>query len=123
MEGEGHRTPRWARSQFSSGRRDGARGIEQAMRSSTAWMFVLLGACGGPAAPAEEQGGEPTSGAEQAEERSVAWSEMTHEQKAEYMATVVVPRMRPLFQAFDAEEFAEFGCATCHGENAREVGF
>lgn len=86
-------------------------------------MFVLLGACGGPAAPAEEQGGEPTSGAEQAEERSVAWSEMTHEQKAEYMATVVVPRMRPLFQAFDAEEFAEFGCATCHGENAREVGF
>lgn len=94
------------------------------MRARTVMVtFVLLGACGGPAPAEEQQGGEATSGAEQVEEQRVAWSEMTHEQKAEYMATVVVPRLRPVFQAFDAEEFAEFGCPTCHGENAREVGF
>lgn len=48
---------------------------------------------------------------------------MPKEQRGKFMAMVVVPRMRPVFQAFDSKEFAEFGCKTCHGKNARERGF
>lgn len=33
------------------------------------------------------------------------------------MKEKVVPTMKPLFQKFDAEEFASFGCKTCHGKD------
>lgn len=89
-------------------------------------ICAFLTACGGAAATeTETPSDEPevsasTSGSEEAQ---LAWADMSQEQRGEYMANVVVPRLRPVFQQFDAEEFAEFNCATCHGDNAQEVGF
>jgi len=51
-------------------------------------------------------------------EDTLTWSEMSDMEKNAYMATDVVPQMAEIFQAFDAEYYADFGCATCHGENA-----
>lgn len=51
------------------------------------------------------------------------WEDLEVEQKKEHMKTVVVPVMKPAFQAVDSTEFAEFGCTTCHGEAAKEGKF
>jgi cytochrome c553 len=39
------------------------------------------------------------------------------------MAKVVVPKMTEVFQAFDPKHYEKVTCATCHGKNAKEVGF
>lgn len=80
-------------------------------------MLVLV-ACGGGAAPSEPATTEPTAGSDEP-----AWASMSREQRGQYMNDVVLPRMRTLFQEFDAEEFGEVNCATCHGENAEAVAF
>lgn len=46
-----------------------------------------------------------------------AWADQTGDAKGEYMYNCVVPVMKPIFQAHDPERFADFGCATCHGED------
>jgi mono/diheme cytochrome c family protein len=51
-------------------------------------------------------------------EQGPTWSEMSDMEKNSYMATDVVPQMAAIFQAYDAEYYAEFDCATCHGANA-----
>lgn len=44
-------------------------------------------------------------------------------EKMEHMKTVVTPKMKALFQEFDAKEFANFSCGTCHGKGARSGTF
>lgn len=77
--------------------------------------LLLAGACG--SASVEHEGdtvvGPP----------SVAWKDMTKPQRADFMTRVVMPKMRPLFQAFDAKGFHDFDCVTCHGERARHHVF
>lgn len=51
------------------------------------------------------------------------WDEMEDSEKAAYMRDRVVPVMKPLFVAFNPQEYAEFGCKTCHGPDAREREF
>jgi mono/diheme cytochrome c family protein len=34
-----------------------------------------------------------------------------------------VPAMEPIFKKHDAQEFAEFGCQTCHGKQAAQGHF
>lgn len=53
----------------------------------------------------------------------VPWSKKTHEQRGEYMAHVVYPKVKALFQEYDPKEFAEFRCQTCHGEDMEKVHF
>ena len=82
-------------------------------------------ACSKPA-PAPPPAAEEAVGAEQAEVSidGVAWSDMDTAQREKYMADVVMPSMQELFVEFDPEAFGKsFGCATCHGNNATEVGF
>lgn len=43
------------------------------------------------------------------------WETLDDPTRAEFMKQVVVPEMTALFQGFDAEEFSEFDCKTCHG--------
>lgn len=86
-------------------------------------VVAALAGCGGGATSAEQGAGAGTGGGEAAGGTSVAWDDMTDEQKGQYMTDVVMPEMRRLFQEHDAEEYAEFSCATCHGANAREVEF
>jgi hypothetical protein len=96
------------------------------MRFSNVLFALLVLGCGPAAAsssssePAstETTGSETTTTAERP-----AWNDMTQEQRGHYMAEVVVPEMRTIFQEHDAERYADFGCATCHGANAHEVAF
>lgn len=83
--------------------------------------MLLLVSCGGGAAEptSAEQGG---SGGEAAA-AAPSWAQMDHAQRARFMAEVVVPEMRAIFQEVDAQRFADFGCPTCHGANAQEVSF
>ncbi len=51
------------------------------------------------------------------------FDKLSHEEQVDFMKKQVVPTMRPLFQAFDAKKYANFGCKTCHGKNAKENKF
>jgi hypothetical protein len=53
----------------------------------------------------------------------VPWKDMTKEQRGRYMAKVVTPKMREVFQGFDAKHFAKVDCKTCHGKSAKEREF
>lgn len=46
------------------------------------------------------------------------WETLDDETRGAFMNKVVLPDMKAKFQAFDAEEFAEFDCKTCHGSGA-----
>lgn len=52
-----------------------------------------------------------------------AWAAMDFDARKQFMATVVVPRVAPLFREFDAERFAAVGCRTCHGSGAKAGDF
>lgn len=94
---------------------------------SSLLVLAFLASCGGSATePAEAtetstEATETTGG--EAAAPAIAWHDMTPEQKGQFMHDVVMPEMRAIFQEHDGEEFADFSCATCHGENARDVGF
>ena len=80
------------------------------MRLSMFLTFVALAACGGaqhPATPAPAGGFDAMSAA----------------QKTELMKHTVLPGMKTDFQAFDASDFADFDCKTCHGANAQKNNF
>lgn len=47
----------------------------------------------------------------------VPFEQLDHDQKIQFMKQVVMPQMTQLFQAHDAEKFAEFSCKTCHGDD------
>jgi len=52
-----------------------------------------------------------------------AWEEMIVADKEFYMIGKVNPIMKELFTGYDAEEFGDFDCVTCHGEEMREINF
>ncbi len=51
------------------------------------------------------------------------WAELDHQARAQHMSRHVVPAMGELFEGYDEERFGSFGCATCHGPDARERHF
>ena len=51
------------------------------------------------------------------------WSQMDHEARENDMIGRFHPIFREFFVEHDAEEFADFGCADCHGEDASERDF
>jgi hypothetical protein len=55
--------------------------------------------------------------------KEVAWAEMGKDQRIDYMKTVVVPRMRQVFTAFDPDRYAKMNCTTCHGDSATDGSF
>lgn len=92
---------------------------------------TALASCGGGAtqAPPPDTGGEDVGGGDTAEavpEVSAppqAWEQMSFDAKQSYMMEKVLPVMEAKFQAHDAQEFDDFGCASCHGEDARDREF
>lgn len=84
---------------------------------------LVLASCGGSSSATEGSGeGTGTTGGGETATRP-AWDDMTPEQRGQFMADVVMPEMRAMFQEHDAARYAEFSCATCHGANAHDVGF
>ncbi len=51
------------------------------------------------------------------------FDKLTHDEKIDFMKKKVVPTMKPLFQKFDAKEFANFGCKTCHGKDPQKAKY
>jgi len=54
---------------------------------------------------------------------TIAWSAMSKQQRKDYMKAVVAPKAKELFLAFDSSRYANFSCATCHGEGANDGSF
>lgn len=69
----------------------------------------------------DEEEEAPTSAPQPAERPS--WGKMSHEQQRQYMKEVVLPKMSAEFQSFDADEFGQMNCATCHGPEAKQGEF
>jgi hypothetical protein len=88
-------------------------------------VVVSLLGCGkppeaeGPKTPADE----PKEQAAEPGAPDVPWEEKSHQQRLEYMGTVVYPKMKEMFQAHDPESYAEFTCATCHGDDMEAVNY
>jgi cytochrome c553 len=75
------------------------------------------------AAPETAPAAAPAAGGKVVGPPEVAWKDLTADQKTKFMKAVVTPKMRKLFQEFDADKFKKVDCSTCHGKNAREVKF
>jgi len=89
----------------------------------TSCLFTLVG-CGEPAqTPDVPASGGGESAAPVQPSPAKAWADRNFDERGDYMAKVVVPAMKDLFQRFDAARFADFGCVDCHGPNAQEVRF
>jgi hypothetical protein len=84
-------------------------------------LAAALSACGGsqPAASAPtEPGAAPAADAPAADGggEDLVWKDdMPDKDKAVFMKKKVMPAMSKSFQEFDAKEFANFSCKTCHG--------
>lgn len=81
---------------------------------------ALLIACGGgqpaPATPTEPAAAPATEGGGEAAAADLKWSDdMPVKDKAAFMKKKVMPEMASLFKEFDAKEFGNFSCKTCHG--------
>jgi len=51
---------------------------------------------------------------------SKTWAQMDHAERVDHMAKTVEPRLAAKFREWDAERYADFDCATCHGEGAND---
>ena len=81
-------------------------------RGLLAVLALLLGAqaCGGSSKAADDPSAAPAGKSE------LVWKDKTREQRTDWMATQVFPKMRAAFTNFDSEKFSDFSCQTCHGE-------
>lgn len=97
------------------------------MRNALALSVLVLLGCGGGSTTTESHDttSDHTTGSETttASIEHPPWDDMTPEERGRFMAEVVMPEMRTIFQEHDATRYAEFSCATCHGANAHDVGF
>lgn len=83
-------------------------------------ILLLAAACGSKAAPATTTTDQPK---QVTLPEGVPFDQLDQDQRIEFMKQKVVPAMQPIFQNHDPKEFAEFGCKTCHGEQAAEGHF
>jgi hypothetical protein len=96
-------------------------------------LALILGACASsPAATPATAAGPPPAGASTTESvpgaagigpPQVAWTAMTFEQRKAYMKTAVFPKAKEMFVTFDPVHYANFTCATCHGDGVTDGKF
>jgi hypothetical protein len=80
-------------------------------------------ACGG-AQP--QAGGPPPPSSVEAPVTAapgVAWKDMNHAQRMDYMKKAVFPKMKDEFIGYDAKRYSEMNCLTCHGDGAKDGSF
>lgn len=85
--------------------------------------ILALASCGG----SSDGGGtttEPTtSGDEDAVPTADGWEGLSHDAKLAWMQQEVLPRTREQFVEYDADRYADYSCATCHGDGAASGDF
>lgn len=100
---------------------------------ATLFLALVLG-CGGStpaaetpssegAAPATNTSGVRARADDEIPRPPAPWAEMDHAARSGFMASQVVPYMSELFQEYDSEEYASFGCVDCHGAGAAARDF
>lgn len=82
-----------------------------------ALLVAALGGCGGSGKDAEDASGA------YAPKSETAWKNKSREQRMDWMAVAVFPKMRKLFLAQDSEKYEDFSCQTCHGNEMEPVDF
>jgi hypothetical protein len=96
------------------GPRDGARFGRLSL--GAVLLVGALAACGGSSKGAEDASAyEPQS--------TTPWKNKSREQRMDWMAVAVFPKMRKLFLEQDSEKYADFACQTCHGKDMEMVDF
>lgn len=95
-------------------------GRSLSMTSIAYSLFVAaaLAACGGSQpAPVAAEGPGATPAVDAADSGGdLVWKDdMPDKDKAVFMKKKVMPAMTKSFQEFDAKEFGDFSCKTCHG--------
>lgn len=92
------------------------------LRAISSCIFVL--GCGPDTTDTTDTSTDNT-GDEQvvADAEDVPWANMNREQRLAFMQQTVTPVMQTLFQEFDEDAFADFGCPTCHGADMEQVDF
>jgi cytochrome c553 len=87
-------------------------------------LILVLAACGSKAAPTTAATTPADHGtAAVATLPDVAFDQLDHDQRIEFMKQKVMPAMQPVFQNHDAKKYADFTCKTCHGSQAAEGHF
>jgi hypothetical protein len=91
----------------------------RAMRALLSITLVLLVSCGGA---------QHTEPAHASSEPSLVppprpWAEMDHDARRAHMVQHVLPSTDELFTSWNAERYADFSCATCHGADASARNF
>jgi hypothetical protein len=99
-----------------------------ASRTLIAGAALALAMGGGQMAIASDASAPPTPApgimpAKAAAPSDIKWEDMTKEQRGKYMKDVVTPKMKPVFQEFDAKMFKKFDCASCHGKEFKARKF
>lgn len=89
---------------------------------------VLLASCGGGGAETESTTTQSDTGGETSESATLPtvsqpWAEMSQQERGAFMHDSVVPVTRQMFQEYDGERYADFGCGTCHGADMAEREF
>jgi hypothetical protein len=74
-------------------------------------------------APAASVSPAPAASAAEAPPAKVGWKDMKVDQRKEFMKTVVLPKMKDEFVAFNAHAYGDMNCATCHGDSAKDGTF
>jgi hypothetical protein len=75
-------------------------------------LVITLSACGGSSA----------TPAKPAESTPSAFKDMNADQRMAFMKDIVVPKMKPLWAAFDPK-LPPLDCKTCHGKGAEDGSF
>lgn len=84
--------------------------------AAEATVDAAAGSAAAGAGSGSAAGSAPATGA-------VHFDKLSHDDKIKFMKTKVNPAMKAAFQKFDPEDYATFGCKTCHGKNPQKVKY
>lgn len=76
----------------------------------------------GPTPPSAPTTAAPATAAPDAG-GALAWKDMNHDQRRDYMKSTVLPKMKAEFAAYDSKHFGNITCGTCHGDGMKDGSF
>lgn len=86
------------------------------MHSARWWLVFGALACSG----GDDDVVGDSGATEEVDEGPVDYDAMNQYEKFTFMGTTVTPDMAEVFQAFDAERYADFSCNTCHPQGSAD---
>jgi hypothetical protein len=95
--------------------------LRRVAHTMAACTFGAFGAFGVLSGCGSHKGAEDASAYSPKSE--TPWKDMSREQRMDWMAVAVFPKMRKLFLEQDAEKYEDFACQTCHGREMERVDF